>query len=101
MAGSSCDTSGVWGGAWPHCSTWSEEGTPGSVKEVLRGAGTFLSCLTGQDILFFWLLLALAVIWRRCPSPRHYSFCLNPHLAVGWGLSEMERQAGRWEQMGG
>lgn len=52
------DTSGFWGGAWPGCSTWGEEGAPGSGKEVLRGAGTFQGCVTGQDTV---LLVAVGV----------------------------------------
>lgn len=73
MASSSCSISQVWGGAWPRCSTRGEEGTPGSVKEVLRGAGTFLPALrrvTGQDILFFWLLLVLSCHLEEMPTPK-------------------------------
>lgn len=63
-------TSGLWGGAWPGCSTWGEEGAPGSGKEVLRGAGTFQGCVTGQDTLFFWLLLVLSCNLEEVPSPK-------------------------------
>lgn len=70
MASSSCNASGVWGGAWPLCSTWAQEGTPGNMKEVLRGAGTFLGCVTGQDILFFWLLLVLSCNLEEVPIPK-------------------------------
>lgn len=106
MASSSCSISQVWGGAWPCCSTRGEEGTPGSVKEVLMGAGTFLPALhrvTGHSVLLVAVGVELSFGGDAHPQGivASVSFHTWPGAGELQGLSEMEGQAGRWKQLGG
>lgn len=84
MASSWCGASGLWGGAWPGCSSRGDKGTPGSVMEDLRGAGTSLGCGTGQDILFFWLLLVWSCNLELVPTSK--ALQLLADSTPGWGL---------------
>lgn len=59
-----------------------------------------LPCIVWQDRTFcsFGCCWCWAVFWRRCPPPRHCSFCLIPHLARGWGATGVVWNGGTgWE----